>query len=178
MEQTADEIGRLQGCINDLIGILALPATWSGQESGQIVDTLLDVLVDILRPDFAYARVKDPVGEAPVQMVRLARSRSLTATPQEIGQVLGPWLRDEHQKWPLRVRSHLGDGDISIVSLRLGLRDDIGVIVAGSQRADFPGEAERLLLRVAANQLAIGSGAKPTLGTLRRRSPRPGAPSS
>jgi formate hydrogenlyase transcriptional activator len=42
------------------------------------------------------------------------------------------------------------------VPLRLGLRDEIGVIVAGSQRADFPWETERLLLSVAANQAAIG----------------------
>jgi hypothetical protein len=33
MERIADEITRLQGCINDLISVLALPAMWSGQES-------------------------------------------------------------------------------------------------------------------------------------------------
>src|SRR6266446_7498558 len=115
MEQTVDEIGRLQGCINDLIGILALPATWSGQESGQIVDTLLDVLVGILRLDFAYARLKDPVGEAPVEMVRLAQSRNLTARPQEIGQVLNPWLGEDPQKWPLLVRNPIVDRDVSTV---------------------------------------------------------------
>ena len=31
MEQTTDEIKRLQGCINDLISIQALPAIWSGR---------------------------------------------------------------------------------------------------------------------------------------------------
>ena len=45
MEQTAGEIKRLQGCINDLISILALPAIWSGHESAQILSTLLDVLL-------------------------------------------------------------------------------------------------------------------------------------
>lgn len=156
MEQTADEIRRLQGCINDLISVLALPAMWSGQESAQIISTLLDVVVGMLRLDFAYARFKDPVGEAPIEMVRLAHSRNLTARPQEIGQVLDGWVRDDNQKWPLLVRNPIGDGDVSIVSLRLGLRDEIGIIVAGSQRADFPSEAERLLLSVAANQAAIG----------------------
>src|SRR6266851_8388572 len=156
MEQTADEIRRLQGCINDLISVLALPAMWSGQESAQIVNTLLDVLVGILRLDFAYARLNDQVGEAPIEMVRLAQSRNLTARPEEIGQVLNPWLGDNPQKWPLLVPNPIGDGDVSVVPLRLGLRDEIGVIVAGSQRADFPGETERLLLRVAANQAAIG----------------------
>src|SRR6266566_1375316 len=156
MEQTADEIRRLQGCINDLISVLAIPAMWRGQESAQIVSTLLDVLVGMLRLDFAYARLKDLVGGAPIEMVRLAQSRNLTARPQEIGQVLNGWLGDDPQKWPLLVRNPIGDGDVSIVPLRLGLRDEIGVIVAGSQRADFPWETERLLLSVAANQAAIG----------------------
>ena len=40
--------------------------------------------------------------------------------------------------------------------LRLGLHGEIGVIVAGSQRADFPSQTEKLLLSVAANQAAIG----------------------
>jgi hypothetical protein len=44
MEQV-NEIRRLQGCINDLISLLALPATWSSPKSAQIVGTLLDVLV-------------------------------------------------------------------------------------------------------------------------------------
>jgi len=146
MEPTTDEMRRLQGCINDLLSVLALPAMWSGQESAQIVSTLLDVLVGMLHLDFAYARLNEPVDEGPIELVRLAQSRNLTARPQEIGQVLSPWLGDDPQKWPLLVPNPLGDGDVSIVQLRLGLRDEIGVIVVGSQRADFPGETERLLL--------------------------------
>src|SRR5882724_1203909 len=156
MEQPADEITRLQGCINDLIGVLAIPALGRGQESAQIVSTLLDVLVGMLRLDFAYARFNDPVGGAPIEMVRLAHSRNPTAPPQEIGQVLNGWVGGDQEKWPLLVRNPIGGGDVSIVPLRLGLRDELGVIVAGSQRADFPGETERLLLSVAANQAAIG----------------------
>ena len=53
-------------------------------------------------------------------------------------------------------RNPLGEGDISIVPLRLGLQGEIGVIVAGSARADFPGQTERLILSVAANQAAVG----------------------
>src|SRR6266850_7106343 len=156
MEQTADEIRRLQGCINDLISILAIPALWRGQESAQIVSTLLDVLVGMLRLDFAYARLKDPVGGAPIEMVRLAHSRNLTAQPQEIGQVLNGWLGDDPQKWPLLVRNPTGDGDVSIAPSRLGFQGEMGVLVAGSQRADLPTQPERILLNVAANQAAIG----------------------
>src|SRR6266446_4875885 len=156
MEETADVIRRLQGCINDLISVLAIPALWRGQESAQIVSTLLDVLVGMLRLDFASARLQDPVGGAPIEMARLAHSRHLTAQPQEIGQVLNGWLGDDPQKWPLLVRNPTGDGDVSIAPSRLGFKGEMGVLVAGSQRADFPTQTERLLLNVAANQAAIG----------------------
>ena len=56
--------------------------------------------------------------------------------------MLNHWLGPDPQKWAPLVRNPLGDGDISIVPLRLGLQGEIGVIVAGSQRADFPGQTE------------------------------------
>ncbi len=40
--------------------------------------------------------------------------------------------------------------------MRLGLDGEIGVVVAGSERADFPTQSERLLLGVAANQVTVG----------------------
>jgi signal transduction histidine kinase/PAS domain-containing protein len=50
----------------------------------------------------------------------------------------------------------MGEGEVSIASFSLGLQHEAGVLVAGSPRADFPTEVERLLLRVAANQAGIG----------------------
>jgi len=155
-EHPAEEIERLQRCLNDLISVLALPAMWSGCDPSQIVRTLLDALLSMLRLDLVYVRLKDPVGEGPIEMVRIAQSQKLTARPQEIGEALNHWLGSGAQKWASLVRIPFGDGDISIVPLRLGLQGEIGVIVAGSQRADFPGQTERLLLSVAANQAAIG----------------------
>ena len=156
MDATANQTKRLQGCINDLISLLAFPAMWSGQEPAQIVSTLLDVLLGMLRLDFAYARLKDSFGEGPIEMVRLAQPPSLKARPEEIAQMLHLKLGDEPEKWPLRARNPAGGGDISIVPLRLGLSDEVGLIVAASQRAGFPAETERLLLRVVTNQAAIG----------------------
>src|SRR5207302_2252735 len=122
----------------------------------QIVSTLLDALLGMLGLDFIYARLRDPVGGAPIEMVQVPQSRNLTARPQDIGQALNPWLGDGPHASPLVVRNPTGDGDVSIAPLRLGLHDEIGVLVAGSRRADFPTQTERLLLNVAANQAAIG----------------------
>ena len=156
VEHPAEEIKRLQRCMNDLLSVLALPAMWSGAEPSQIVHTLLDALLGMLHLDFVYVRLQDPVGEVPIEMARVGQSRELKTRPQEIGEELRHVLGDDPQKWPPLVRSCFGDEDISIVPLRLGLDGEIGVIVAGSQRADFPDQTEKLLLSVAANQASIG----------------------
>jgi PAS domain S-box-containing protein len=152
----AEEIKRLQRSNNDLVSLLALPAVWSGGEPSQIVHTLLDALLRMLELDLVYVRLKDPSARASVEMVRFAASSERTATPGEIGEALKHWLSADPQEWPRLIPNPVGAGDISILPLGLGLHGEIGVIVAGSERADFPRQTERLILSVAANQAAIG----------------------
>jgi PAS domain S-box-containing protein len=152
----AEEIKRLQRCINDLVSLFALPAMWSGGEPSQIVDTLLDALLRVLQLDLVYVRLMDPGGRAPVETVRFARSREQTAQPREIGEVFKNWLGADPREWPPLIRNPIGGRDISIMPLQLGLQGEIGTIVAGSERADFPRQTERLILSVAANQASIG----------------------
>jgi PAS domain S-box-containing protein len=156
MEKTADEVKRLQSCINDLISVLALPAIWSGNESSQIIGTLLDVLLAMLRLDFAYARLSDPSGAPPIEVVRLTQREHPSAQPQEVGRALDRWLSGDQTTSRYVVPNPAGEGEVSIASFSLGLQDKVGVLVAGSRRADFPTVIERLLLRVAANQTGIG----------------------
>jgi C4-dicarboxylate-specific signal transduction histidine kinase len=151
LEQPAEQIKRLQRCMNDLVSILALPAMWSGREPSQIVRTLLDALVGMLELDLVYVRLKAPVGEAPIELFRVAE-----AQPQPMASVLKNCLGDDPQHWPPLGRGRVGDEELSLVTWRLGLQGDVGVIVAGSQRADFPRQTERLVLSVVANQASIG----------------------
>jgi len=156
MENTGDEIKRLQSCINDLISVLALPAIWSGSEPSQIVGTLLDALLAMLRLDFAYARLTDSSDGPPIEVVRLGHRQHPSVQPQQVGQALGRWLTGDQAASHFVVPDPAGEGEVSIASFSLGLQDEVGVLVAGSRRADFPTDIERLLLRVAANQAGIG----------------------
>src|SRR5712671_1503559 len=156
MEKTADEVKRLQSCINDLISVLALAAIWSGSESSQMLGTLLDSLLAILRLDFAGARLNHSIDGSPVEVVRLAQRQHLSAQSQEVGRALGPWLSGDQPASRLVIPNPAGQGEVAIASFSLGLQDEVGVLVAGSRRADFPTDIELLLLRVAANQAAIG----------------------
>jgi PAS domain S-box-containing protein len=152
-ENTADTIKRLQGCISDLTSVLALPALWTGNEPSQIIDTLLDGLVGMLRLDFAYGRLSNG---PPVEVLRLAQRQTPLTPPEEIGRALNPWLTGSPHDAPISIPNPIGAGEVLIAPLGLGFHDEIGVVVAASRRRDFPTTIETLLLRVAANQAAIG----------------------
>src|SRR5258708_39953984 len=156
MEKTADEVKRLQSCINDLISVLALAAIWSGSESCQMLGTLLDSLLAILRLDFACARLNDSIDGSPVEVVRLAQRQHPFAQPQEVGRALGRWLSGDRTASRFVFPNLVGEGEVALASFPLGLQDEGGVLAAASRRADFPTGMSRLLLRVAAKQRAIG----------------------
>jgi formate hydrogenlyase transcriptional activator len=154
--RAADDIIRLQGCINDLVSLLALPALWSGRDPEQLVTTLLEVLVRMLRLDFAYALLRGEGDAAQTEMVRLGSVATPRAWPRQIGQAFTPWLESDPQNWPPTLPNPVGRGDVSIVPCRLGLRERVGIVVVGSGRAGFPRDTDTLLLSVAVNQAAIG----------------------
>jgi C4-dicarboxylate-specific signal transduction histidine kinase len=156
LEHPAEEIKRLQRCINDLVSLLALPAMWSGSKPCDIVHTLLDSLLRLLDLDFVYVSLTNPVDAAPSETVRVSQSQEQMFRPRELCTFLNRWLGDDPQKRYLQERSHIGDEEVSLVSWPLGVQREIGVIVAGSRRADFPRDTEALLLGIAANQALIG----------------------
>src|SRR6202158_2912169 len=146
MEKTADEVKRLQSCINDLISVLALAAIWSGSESGQMLGTLLDSLLAILRLDFACARLNHSVNGSPIEVVRLAERRHASAKAHEISRALGRGPNGDQTASRFVIPNPAGEGEVAIASFSLGLQDEVGVLVAGSRRADFPAGLELLLL--------------------------------
>src|SRR6202012_6087908 len=103
-----------------------------------IVHTLLDALLGMLQLDLVYVRLKDWAGQTPMEMVQFDPSLEQISPPEEIGDVLEGWLGGDPQKWLPVSRKPFQGRDISVVPLALGLQGDIGVIVAGSERADFP----------------------------------------
>jgi len=155
-ELASGEVKHLQRCINDLISLLALPAIWSGGDPSQVVHTLLDTLVRMLRLDLVSVRLIDPVGDLPVEIVRTAEQRGPIPSAHEICEALSQCLTNDSRKWPPVLRNSMGEGDVSIVPLPLGLQGELGVIVAAAERTDFPLQTEALLLSVAANQASIG----------------------
>ena len=127
----------------------------TGGDPSQIASTLLDALVGMLPLSFAFVRLNDPEGGPPFEMMRVAESLEGSAGAREIGEALKVSLADAPLKSPLSARVSIGDVKFSITSTPLGLQGELGVVVAGSQKVDFPEQTEALLLAAAANRAAI-----------------------
>jgi PAS domain S-box-containing protein len=155
-DDATEEVRRLEGCVNDLTSILALPAIWSGRDAAHLVSTLLDALHRMLRLDFVYARLSEEGGDPAIEVVRASAQSGPGAGPREVGAALARSWTGGVLSAVARVPNPVGDGEVSIVPFRLGLEGDAGVLVAGSGRGDFPTRTEMLVLRVAANQAGIG----------------------
>ena len=155
-EYSSDDITRLGTGLNDLGSILALPAVWAGAEPSQIVSTLVDALIGMLHLSFVFVRLSDLEGRPSIEMMRVADSLEGTDRAREIRDAIDSSLGDAPPKPRSRATVSVGEVDLSVASARLGLDGEIGIIVAGSQRPDFPAQTERLFLDVAANQATIG----------------------
>ncbi len=153
----AEEIRSLQGCVNDLLAVLALSAMWIGREPPRILGTLVDAVFGMLGLDLAYARLNARQEDGAVEVLRVA--------PSQEGSMLAEEFRDLQRRvsgdgatmdWQAPIRNRMAGGDVSIVPFRLGLHDETGLLLVGSRRPNFPSQTESLLLGVAANQAAIG----------------------
>ncbi len=168
LDHPADEIEGLQRCINDLVGLLGLSASWIGRDPSQIARTLLDALEGMLALDLVFLRLIHPSTGAPIEMARVAPGRQLLARADSLGEILDLWLGGDPRQWPPVLRKRFGDRELSLVPLLVGLQSDLGVLIAGSERADFPSETERLLLTVAKNQVVIALQEAHLLGEQKR----------
>ena len=156
LERPAEEVKRLQRCINDLVALLALPASWAGSEPLRIADTFADALLRMLRLDLIYVRLNESLFGLPIEIIRTAPWRRPAPHLTELCSEIGKSLHGNPQDWQSVTRKSLGNEAISMVPVPLGLDAGIGAVVAGSQCTNFPEQTEKLLISVAANQAVIG----------------------
>lgn len=154
-ETATTEVTQLKAYINDVISLLALPATWSGDKPAQIGATLLDALVGMLRLDFAYLRLVESLdGGRPIEILRTPGPRDTPLPPEDVRRALSALPMS--QSTPSRSANPLGGGEVSVVSRRLGIHLDLGSLVVASVRPDFPTQTEKLLIDIAANEAVMG----------------------
>jgi PAS domain S-box-containing protein len=116
----------LHGRLNDLTGVLTLPVLQTAVEPRDIASALHAALLSTLRLACVVVRLTDPEGGPSIDMMRHAG-----ASAEE------------------------GSAELCFASARLGLDGELGIVVAGSERPDFPQDTETLLLNLAASRATI-----------------------
>ena len=162
------ELARLRGCLSDLVSVMSLRAAWGGIEPPQIAATLLDALFGMLDLAFVLVHVSDPDDGPPRRLIRIdPRFEGLIAAQEVTDAAAGPAaVGDSH--WRPQSELRIGDARIRVVSVPLGVTGNGGVVVAGSEREDFPADTESLLIQVAANETALALQHARDLGLQRR----------
>ncbi|HKX28651.1 MAG TPA: HAMP domain-containing sensor histidine kinase [Blastocatellia bacterium] len=146
---------RLQGLINDLSNLMAVPVIWRDRELPKIIGVMLEVLLGSLPLEFVYIRLKNPADGPLLEMIRVTEPGQLTCQPSEIGRAFDRWLTRDILVAPQVMPNPVGEGKVPVVRFRIGLGEELGVIIAGSRQAGFPDETEVLLLQAGAHQATM-----------------------
>ncbi len=155
-EASTFDVQQLRRGLGDLAALSALPVVWSESDPRRIAESLADALLHMLHLELVYILVRDRAYEIPVEVAHTARGPAPAAQAEEIGRALDPWLNtNDLSRTPSSIANPLGNGMTRIICPPFGIEARGGVLVACSPRADFPTEVDRLLLGVAANQVAI-----------------------
>lgn len=135
---------RLQEVLRDLVALSAMPSAWVGREPRAIAAGLVDLLTTSLPLDFAFVRLRDSDGSAPVD---IARGTAPPALLKRLQHCLDGGRLSHSEIVPGAGAGVQGGPGIV---LPLGINGEFGVVAAASARPDFPSEIEQLLLFVAA----------------------------
>src|SRR5258707_1365663 len=155
-EASPFDVQQLRRGLRDLAALSALPIVWTESDPRRIAESLADALLHMLHLELVYILGRDRAYEIPVEVAHTARGPASTAKAEEIGRALEPWLNtNDLSRTPSSIANPLGSGMTRIIRPLFGIEGRGGVLVACSPRADFPTEVDRLLLGVAANQVAI-----------------------
>jgi signal transduction histidine kinase len=146
--ETDAEVHRLRAVMRDLVALSAIPAAWIGSDPPVVVTGLADTLIDLLQLDFAFVRLSDPGG---AEAIEVTRGNAWTSFPGWLKGHLAaraPFPRKE-------IVPDVGDSERRRgFVVPVGISGEGGVVVAVSERSDFPTSTEEMLLSLAANHAA------------------------
>ena len=136
--------------VSDLLALTTIPEAWVERDPAAIATDLADLLIESLMLDFAFVRLRDPIGR---QVAEVTRGSSWKAFPEWLQQHLAASGQLSRQEIVTNVGG-VGESSHGIV-IPIGVNSERGLLAAASDRPDFPDQIDHQLLSVAANNAAI-----------------------
>ena len=152
VEAIGDDPQELRRSLRDLVAVSILPAVWRNYNAQQIAESLTEALVRMLELEFAYISVR--WGDDPAVQVARTSDRTAPDPTASIRRALGSRLDRHAPSEVVTLANPFGAGAVRLAFIPISAGEE-GSLVAASCAADFPSAAQRLLLKVTANQAAI-----------------------
>jgi signal transduction histidine kinase len=137
--------------VRDLTALLDLPAMWTGKSPIAIAEDLLDELVNLLQLDIAFARFEDPEGRNAFETWRPQDDEMPLEIANLFSETHDPTLALATRTMPITVPGQRWRVTVAYP----GLQGERALVIAGSERPDFPTDPEHALLQVAVDQASI-----------------------
>src|SRR5690242_10890478 len=149
-QNDSDETLRWRRTMRDLEALSALPSTWTGLDPEDIAGRFAEVLSSTLDLDLIYIRLARSSDSGFTETLR-SKHRPDTDNCISEARVSLASLLGEVALAPVTVMPDpFGTSTLRMTVVRFGLVEEHDVLIAGSPRANFPTEQERLLLAFAA----------------------------
>ncbi len=145
-----DPQGVQQRCIRDLLGLLALPALWSGQDARGVIELMFGSLEALLPLDLTYAvHDTDQPGDPGLEVLRLGQADAADRL-----EALRPHLLVAQRSGdPLEVPPL---PPLRTTSAPIGFLGQGGFMLFGSRAPDFPSTLQLVLIRAAVSLVTGG----------------------
>jgi PAS domain S-box-containing protein len=140
----------LRRCIRDLV---ALPAMWHKYDPYQIADSVAAALLSMLHADLVYMALPGRSDAPPIEIVRTEKAVAPDLSAA-ICAAIHRGLPAPDAQPSLIIANPVGVGVVALACAPIGFGGDV-VVVVGSRHLEFPSDAQRLLLRIAANEATI-----------------------
>lgn len=150
-EPRAAETLELRRRMRDLVALSTLPASWINYAPPQIAGAMAEAVLSMLGCELVFVLVAAKSDESQIRVMRTASAFD-PRSAEHIGATLVDWVATRLSEEAAKQFS-LSHSAINMFSMPIGVPGD-AALAAGSVRSNFPTEAERLLLRVAANETA------------------------
>lgn len=149
------EVNSLRQITRDLIAISTLPAIWAGLHPEGVIKSLSNVLLNTLDLDFVFIRLGREDASDSIDTLCSKRHDAADSFRPHINSALDAFSNPSDAHEPMTVPDPSGDGMLRVHAIRFGVAEDSRFVVAGSRRAGFPSEHDRVLLGVGSNQAAV-----------------------
>ena len=115
MENQFEDVQSIHRTVRDLAALATLPATWNSAHLLEAVESLADLVLDRIRPDFLYLRIHDRFAGTEKEVTRTLLRPGSDEVTRRLGQALNPWLGETYTDSNRSVPDPWGSGQSQIV---------------------------------------------------------------